>query len=158
MATGEKVQAGDVFAIPLDGDEVIVGQVLNVRSDAEFLVAVMEGTCRQEDAMAVAASRPPVLMGLTLDALFHHGRWLHVGRSEPRPDIAMPTFKVALAPGHFVEESVDGTRLRDLADSDAEALPYRKVVAPIRIDKAAKALAGQEPWESHYDPLLVGSA
>jgi hypothetical protein len=158
MATREKVRAGDVFAIPIDDDQVAVGQVLNVRMGTELLVAVMEGTCRREDAVTVAATRAVLLMGLTMDALLHHGRWLLVGHSEPRRDVPTPTFKVSVAPGRFVEESLDGTKVRDFPASEGERLPYRTVVAPIRIDKAAKALLGMEAWQPHYDALLLDEA
>lgn len=156
MATSGGVRAGDVFVIPVEDEEVAVGQVLNVRLGAELLVAVMQGTCRRDEAMIVARSRAVVLMGLTMDALLHHGRWIVVGHSEPRRDVPMPTFKVAVAPGRFVEESLDGSKVRDVSRSEAERMPFRKVVAPIRIDKAAKALLGFEPWEPHYDGLLLG--
>jgi hypothetical protein len=150
-----RITEGTVFGLPLDELRSAVGQVLNVRLSSELLVVVFSGTAAHGDEMEVARSSPPALLGLTLDALFHHGRWPVVGVMEPRVDVERPTFKVALGtPGRFVEESVEGAVLRDLSPVEAASMPYRKTVAPIRIDKATKALHGLEPWEDRYNDLL----
>ena len=153
MGAHSAVRTGDVFVIPLEDDEVAVGQILDMRGGTELLAAVFEDACRRNEAMQCAATGKVVLLGLTLDALLHHGRWVVVGNAPPRRDIPTPTFKIALAPDEFVEEAFDGTTLRRLSPEETDDLPFRTVVAPIRIDKATRALHGIEPWEAHYDPL-----
>jgi hypothetical protein len=147
---------GDVFVIPLVEDSVAVGQVLAERvRGMELLVGVFAGAHQSDQAMHVASSAPFALLGSTLDALFMHDRWQVVGRTKPRRDVRLPTFKVAVAPGQFIEEAWDGTRLRDLPPGEANNWAFRKVVAPIRIEKAIKAMLGLAEWNEAYDALLA---
>ncbi|WP_284530450.1 hypothetical protein [Microbacterium sp. T2.11-28] len=39
------------------------------------------------------------------------------------------------------------------SDLEIEQLPYRKVVAPVRLERALRAAHGLEPWLDHYDEL-----
>ncbi len=41
-----------------------------------------------------------------------------------------------------------------MSSSQADALPYRTVVAPVRVDKATRALHDEADWQPAYDALL----
>lgn len=48
-----------------------------------------------------------------------------------------------------------GARRRAATPIEADALPNRKVVAPVRLEKALRALLGLEPWLDAFDELRV---
>jgi hypothetical protein len=148
------VKVGSIFLIPLATGQAMCGQVLRVGK--VLTVVVFAEATSPDHALAHAESAQPALLCQTFDALLHHKRWPVVGHLPARTDFPMPTFKVSVGtPDNVIEEDIDGTRLRSLSPAEAEALPFRKVVAPIRLDKAAKAMNGEGTWEPEYDSLLL---
>jgi hypothetical protein len=68
----------------------------------------------------------------------------------PPPPI---TCKEATPDGSFVTIDHTGRVLRRLDEIEAAELPFRSVVAPIRIQNAFAALHGAESWNSKYEEL-----
>jgi hypothetical protein len=56
-------------------------------------------------------------------------------------------------PGAFDVVDYAGERRRRATDDEAESLPFRTIVAPIRLEKALRALHDLEPWDDVYDEL-----
>lgn len=107
------------------------GQVLP--SGKVLTVVMFAGATSPDQALAHVESAQPALLCQTFDALLHHKRWPVIGHLPARTDIPMPTFKVSIGtPDNVIEEDIDGNRLRVLSPTEADALPFRKVVAPIR--------------------------
>jgi hypothetical protein len=88
-----------------------------------------------------------------MDALLHHGYWQVIGNAPVDGTISFPAYKEATAPGVFdVVDHLDTSRRRATPE-EADRLPFRKVVAPIRVQHAFEALHGMRPWSSEYNEL-----
>jgi hypothetical protein len=155
----QSLRPGDIFALAHEAGVASAGQLLD-KSGEQLLVLVMEGGCPDDpEAVSEAAlSGRPMLLGITLDALFVHGRWKVAGNAAQRTDVIYPTFAVAVAPGDYVRETFHGDQLGRIADVEVDSLPPRKVVAPIRIERAARAQRGLGPWLPQYESLLIHRA
>jgi len=46
-----------------------------------------------------------------------------------------------------------GTRRRRATKAEATSLPYRRIVAPVRLERALKASLGLEQWLEAYEEL-----
>ena len=154
-----RFQVGDIFTIPIDEDRVGYGQIVAPfrESGGHFYLAVFDGAYRRDadpDLEAVVGE-PLVLLALSMDALLVHGHWQVVGRREVDPnEIPFPAYKEGVSPpGTFNVVDYTGERRRRASDEETESLPFRSVVAPIRLEKALRALHGIEPWDDVYDAL-----
>jgi hypothetical protein len=47
----------------------------------------------------------------------------------------------------------EGVRRRRATEREVESLPFRTVVAPVRLEKALRAWRGLEPWLDAFDEL-----
>src|SRR5206468_1171250 len=84
----------------------------------------------------------------------HNGDWPIIGSHAVSPHIPMPAYRVDVgSPPVAVVEDWTGTRSRLASQAEAELLPSRKVVAPVRIEKAVKAKHGVLPWDESYSAL-----
>lgn len=141
-----KLRVGDVFSVPLEGERVGYGQIVASWGDsgAHFYFAIFEGVYSAEDVpdleAVVAAS--VVLLALSMDALLFHGHWRLVGHCEvDESAIPWPAYKEGVSPpGTFDVVDFRGRRRRRATDEETERLPFRSVVAPIRVEKALRAL------------------
>jgi Immunity protein 26 len=154
-----KLRVGDVFSIPVDDDRVGYGQIVSTwgESGGQFYFAVFDGAYpsdEEPDFEAVLAN-PVILLALSMDALLVHGHWQVFGNAEVDLDrIPWPAYKEGVSPpGAFDVVDASGQRRRSAADDEAARLPFRTVVAPIRVEKAFRALNGTEPWDEAYDAL-----
>jgi hypothetical protein len=48
-----------------------------------------------------------------------------------------------------------GERRRAATAAEAASLPIRKIVAPVRLERALRAALGMEPWLEPFDELRV---
>jgi hypothetical protein len=154
-----KFEVGDVFSIPLADDRVAYGQIVASygQSGGHFYFAIFGGLFPRKaepDIDAVVAA-PVVLLALSMDALLQHGHWkvvrnVDVGESRFR----WPAYKEGVyPPGTYEVVDHTDTRRRPANPAEVERLPYRTIVAPIGVEKALRALHGEEPWEDEYDEL-----
>lgn len=90
-----------------------------------------------------------------MDALLVHGHWRVVGhRDVDEGAIPWPAYKVGVSPpGAYEVIDYTGNRRRAASDEEVERLQFREVVAPIRVEKALRALHGQDPWVDDYEAL-----
>jgi hypothetical protein len=66
----------------------------------------------------------------------------------------LPAFKVAIGgPEDMYVEDFSGQKRRPATHAEAEILPYRTVVAPVRLERALRAKFGLAPWLEAYSDL-----
>jgi hypothetical protein len=154
-----RLNVGDVFSIPVDDDRVGYGQIVAPwgESGGHFYFAVFDGVYPAESApdLDTVLSERLVLLALSLDALLVHRHWKVLAHREVDASaIPWPAYKEGVSPpGAFDVVDASGRRRRPASNEEAARLPFRTVVAPIRIEKALRALNGTEPWHDVYDEL-----
>ena len=154
-----KLRVGDLFSIPIGDERVGYGQIVArwSESSGHFYFAVFDGVYPADEVPDPASivSSPLLLLALSLDALLFHGHWRVVGHRDV-DESAIPWaayIEGVSPPGTFDVVDHSGTRRRRAAQDEIERLPFRSVVAPIRVEKALRALHGEEPWDDAYDAL-----
>lgn len=156
-----RVSIGDVFEIPLDERRKVYGQVVGkYRNDAYYL-AVFDRVLDREQSppLELAVDAPLSLLALSFDAKLAAGHWPIVGRADVADDMPLPAYKEAVgSPDNIQVVDYSGTRRRPATADEARALPNRTLVAPIRLEKALRALQELEPWRSDYEALLPNEA
>jgi hypothetical protein len=154
-----KLSVGDVFSVPIDADRVGYGQIVSPwgESGGHFYFAIFDWVGSADEAPDIDAivSAPLLLLALSMDALLFHQHWRVVGHHDVDGSaIPWPAYKEGVSPpGAFDVVDFTGTRRRPATDDEVERLPFRKVVAPIRVEKALRALRGDDPWDDGYDAL-----
>ena len=156
MARRKRLRVGDVFTIPIDDERVGYGQVVHDFGQGHYYFVVFkEAFARDEEPEldAVLAGRL-ALLALSLDALLYHDHWQVVGHRGVNPErLPLPAYKEGVSPGKYEVVDYTGERRRDAAAAEVDELPFRAVVAPIRVEKALRALHGLEDWNEAYDEL-----
>jgi hypothetical protein len=153
------LQVGDVFTLPIDDERVGYGQIMAPwgGSGGQFYFGIFDRVYPRHDSLDLDAVvvEPLVLLALSLDALLLRGHWGVVGRRQvDSGDVPWPAYKEAVSPpGTFDVVDYTGQRRRRATEGEAERLPFRTVVAPIRVEKALRALNELEPWDDVYAEL-----
>jgi hypothetical protein len=147
---------GDVFTIPLDDERVGHGQVVGgFGSDAYFFALFDSARMRGQEVDLDALVREPVaFLGLSFDAKIAAGEWAIVGNRPVADDMPLPAFKEMVgSPDRVDVVDFSGDRRRPAIGEEAEWLPNRKIIAPVRLEKALRAKFGLEPWTEAYAAL-----
>lgn len=154
------LSVGDVFVVPVGDGRTAIGQVVGTYGNDAYFFAIFERVFESEvgEEQAMEALADPVrFLALSLDAKLHAGHWTIVGNAPVGAAVELPAYKEAIGrPGQVDVVDHSGTRRRPATPSEAAALPNRKVVAPVRLEKALRASLGLEPWTEAYDELRVG--
>jgi hypothetical protein len=150
---------GDVFIIPIGDGLAAVGQVVGVYLKNAYYFAIFDTVfpIDQAKGRAVDSVRArPLLLALSLDAKLHAGDWTIVGSAPVAADAPLPAYKETVhTPDRVDVVDHSGTRRRAATATEAEVLPNRKVVAPVRLERALRAWLGMEPWSTAFDELRV---
>lgn len=151
---GINAKVGDVFLIPLDETSCVGGQVISIRDENEFYLAVFgQRLSKDETDPETATSGAPKLLGLSFDAKLWHGHWPIIGNLiEKVGAYPQPNYKVRIA-GVLSFESRDATVTRPITDEEAKILEYRGVSDAAVIENAIKAIFGIGEWSEHYDDI-----
>jgi Immunity protein 26 len=152
-----RLSIGDVFQLPLDSSRVGYGQIVGSYERSAYWFAIFERPYEfgeRPDVADVVRGRI-ALLGLSLDALLYHKRWEIVGNA-PVGQIEWPTYKESVAPDVFEAVDHTGSMRRPATPEEADRLPYRSVVAPMRLQNAFRALHGAAEWNEEYDKLRYG--
>jgi hypothetical protein len=151
------LKRGDVFTVPIGDGRAGVGQVVAKYLRNAFLFAIFDYLVPSEEASLSATNglrAPVLLLALSFDGKVHAGHWKVVGSAPIRSDIPLPAYKEAVSQqGRLDIVDVTGELRRPATDAEAARLPNRKIVAPVRLERALRAHAGLEPWLDAYDEL-----
>jgi hypothetical protein len=159
-----RLKVGDVFSVPLDDRRFGLGQVVaTYGKDAYFFARFASAFARDEQLDPEQAVRAPVaLLALSLDAKIAAGDWVVLGNQLVAGDMPLPAFKEMVGgPDRVDVVDFSGERRRRAQGEEASWLPNRKIVAPVRPEKALKAKHSLEPWNDAYaalEPSLATTA
>ncbi|WP_143030251.1 hypothetical protein [Pseudonocardia oroxyli] len=138
------------------GDEYVSPAQIVADYKHAIYLAVYERVARsREGLLGAIVNLEVVLLGLTFDALIENGDWSPLGATEVPEGVPLPAYREAVGfpPKTFVVDH-SGRRRRLATHEEELLLPTRKMVAPIRIERALRALYGFGEWSPKYDSLL----
>jgi hypothetical protein len=152
-----KPQVGDIFIVPTGDGRAGIGQVVGAYGKDAYFFAIFDLVLPVD----VAAERAPealscsvLLLALSLDAKLHAGHWTIVAHGPVDASIPLPAYKEAVGRStKFDVVDYTGDRRRPATRLEVETLPNRKVVAPVRLEKALQASLGLELWLEAFDEL-----
>ena len=155
----KKLSIGEIFLIPTGGDHFALGQVVGVYGgNAYYLVTFKRRLGRGSltpAGLSESQASDPEMIALTLDARFHSGDWEVVGLLPVTKMVSLPDSIECDAEGKLWVVDHAGSILRPALTREDLLLPYRKIVAPIRLENALKARDGNANWRAEYDELLI---
>lgn len=153
----KKLRTGDVFTVPIDDATFGIGQVVATYDKGGYFLAIFDTVVQRpvQVDLEAATTEAVLFLTLSLDAKIAAGHWEVIGHAPVSPKIPLPAYKEAVGRPDRID-IVDYTgNIRRPANSDeAEKLPNRSIVAPVRLEKALKAKHGLEPWNDAYDRLI----
>jgi hypothetical protein len=159
-----RLRLGDVFTVPVDEARVGLGQVVaEYAHPGYFFFAVFEPVFSPDalPELGEVVTQPVALLALSMDAKVVAGHWVVVGNVPVAPDVPLPAYKETVGiPDRVFVVDHSGTRRRPARAGEAEWLPNRSVVAPVRLEKALRAKHGLMPWTDAYaalEPTRVGT-
>lgn len=155
--TTHVTRVGDVFSLPVHGDLWGYGQVVATYGQHNYYFAVFEKIHRSKINFnpTLPVDDSIAFLALSLDVLLEIGRWRTLATASLPEHLPLPAYRKSYAGEVPRVEVVDfsGKLRRPSTSVEASLLPSRVVVAPIRLEKAFKALHGLVPWDSDYDRL-----
>lgn len=158
--TGPKLKLGDVFTVPIDDSRAGVGQIVATDPPSEYYFAIFDavvpaGSTDIDDAL----TQRVLFLQLSLDAKLYHRHWTVVAHRPVAADMPLPAFKEYYGtPDRVDVVDYSGRLRRPATEAETELLPYRKTVAPVRLEKALRAKHGLEPWHEAYADLAPDEA
>ncbi|HUR14496.1 MAG TPA: Imm26 family immunity protein [Mycobacteriales bacterium] len=148
---------GDIFEVPIDESRRGFGQVIAAYQQDAYYLAIFDRAYARDrmlpDLGHVAADRI-ALLALSFDAKVKAGHWRVVGAQSVPDEVPLPAYTVAVGePDDVWVEDYSGQRRRRASPGEAEFYLHRSFVAPVRLEKALRALHELEPWQDHFDDL-----
>jgi hypothetical protein len=160
MAKKIKLEFGDVFSIPLDGNEFGFGQVMSPynKKSGGFMIGVFNykaSIIKNLDLNKLCSSEL-LFLGLTFDAKIYHNDWIVIGNHINNLDsIKKPYFKIGIMPNELYMVNYKGEIIKEITEDVFNNLMYLTEIAPIRYENALKAHFGLQDWKKEdYDKLL----
>jgi hypothetical protein len=151
-----RLKTGDIFSVPIDESRVGVGQIVATYGKSNYYFAIFDVVAPDvaQINLDTATSGGVLFLALSMDAKLYVGHWTVVGNRPVSELMPLPAFKVAVSgPEDMYVEDFSGQKRRPASEPEAELLPYREVVAPVRLEKALRAKHGLEPWVEAYTDL-----
>lgn len=151
-----RIRTGDVFVVRLDDARVVFGQVVAKYQDDGYYFALFDKAYPRAvwPALSDVVSDRVAILALSLDGKIAAGHWEIVGNEPVPTDLPLPAYKETVGTPDRVDiVDYSGERRRRAVGGEVDLLPNRKVVAPVRLEKALRALHGLEPWREAYQEL-----
>jgi hypothetical protein len=150
-----------VFTVPVVDAHAGIGQVVGKYLKDAYYLAIFERLVPTAEAPKLIdqALRSRVLfLALSFDAKVNAGHWAVIGNRPVSQDVPLPAYKESVGASARVDVvDFSGERRRPASETEAERLPNRTFVAPVRLEKALRAKAGIEPWHEEYTGLAPES-
>ena len=151
------IHEGTVLAIPVDGREAALAQVVaQYASDGCLLIAVFAPSVAKvhEISPSQIEGRELALLSLTFDAKIVNGDWPVIGIAPVRADIPLPAYRVASGhPDNVLIEDFSGSRSRPAEPEELDRVPLRRMVSPAVLEMATKAFHGSGEWLPGFEGL-----
>lgn len=154
-----RLKVGDLFTIPLNGEEVGFGQIVARPNKATLIIVVYDLRSKVSESynLEKVGSSNVLLLGYTLDAKLYHKHWEIIGNN-PVKDVEMPIYKVGIPPGDIFITNYKGEVIRSCTVEEFDQLIYLTVIAPVRYENAVKAYFGLQEWiDEDYNKILYKS-
>jgi hypothetical protein len=149
-----RLVVGDVFTVPIDLQRSGIGQVVGTYLDDGYYFAIYDVVVTDAADLPDVSSLGVLFLALSLNAKIAVGHWKVVGWQPVPADMPLPAFKVFNGPdAKYYVENFDDTARRPATADEVDLLPNRKVVAPVRLEKALQAKHGIRPWLEAYTDL-----
>lgn len=152
----KKFRVGDVFTVPVDESRISVGQIVGKHTEHGYYFAAFDTFYSRDEPLDIdkAISHRLLFLILSLDAKLFHGDWTVFGNRQVSKDIPLPAYKeeIQSADDVYVVDYT-GTKKRPATNEEADLLPFRKFIAPVRLEKALRAKAGLAPWIEAYSEM-----
>lgn len=142
-----KARLGDVFQVPVSGDEQVYGQVIGQDGPQHLVVLFRSNSGSVEDAIASGIE----LAGIVFDAKFRNGDWPIVANVPP-VKVKAPWFVL----GHeglenLRLENFDRSEMRMVRPAEAARHRHRHISYPMALQWAAEATRGRREWNPDLD-------
>lgn len=156
--TQKKPKIGDVFLIPAT-NKLLFPAVVVEKYFSELYIGVLKIQVTNPAELELDELRIDEdtlsLLALTLDAKIRNGNWRYVGHMKvDRHTVPLPAYKIEMNDSTFIEDYTSRRR-RIASNEEMNRLNYRKTIAPVRIEKALRAMKGQDEWHDQYEELLI---
>jgi hypothetical protein len=146
-------RASDIFEMLLPDGRLAYGVAVIGGGTPYIIVLKSVHTARPD--LSLLITDEIALVGRTMDALIHHGRWPIVGTGyRDRGDVPYPNWKV-LVEGRLMVTDFSGTPLRPITPEEDQLLDFRFSQSPIAFQNAMESLHGLRDWRSEDDKLTV---
>jgi hypothetical protein len=145
-----------VFSVPLDDRRFGLGQVVGTFGKDAYFLALFEPAFTRGEQLDLeqVVQGAVAFLALSFDAKIAAGDWVVIGNQPVSADTPLPAYKEMVGgPDRVDVVDFSGERRRRAQGEEAEWLPNRKIVAPVRLEKALKAKHGLEPWKAAYAAL-----
>jgi hypothetical protein len=152
----DRLRLGDVFVLSLDDERIGIGQVVATYRDDAYFFALFSPAYERDQLpdLRDVLQEPIAVLALSLDAKVAVGDWIVIGNLPVADDIPLPAYKEMVGSPERVDVvDFSGEQRRPARGEEAEWLPNRKVVAPVRLERALRARHGLEPWLEAYAAL-----
>src|SRR5689334_9061443 len=111
------------------------GQVVALYGNHELFFAIFDKAYPRtaEPLLSDVVADRIAFLSLSLDAKLYVGHWVVLGNQPVREDVPLPAFKEAVGtPDRIDVVDYAGKQRRRASSDEAEILPYRTTVAPVR--------------------------
>ena len=156
-----ELAVGDIFSLALSNGEVGHGFIADIhpqsRKTPTPYIAIFKPDANPMDTGKSFGPDHFLLVGWTMDALFHHKRWSVVGCSEKPDTLPRPHFQVGIDSVRYVTDFY-GTPLRKASKAEVEFYDLQSFSAPIGFQNAYEAVLGLREWEERFDRLTIAHA
>jgi hypothetical protein len=152
-----RLAVGDVFVLPVGDGRAGVGQIVGTYGKDAYYFSIFDAVMPLDEApdrASEALTARLLLLALSMDAKLHAGHWTVAMRASVAANVPLPAYKEDVGfPPRVEVVDYSGTKRRPATPVEAETLPNRKIVAPVRLEKALRASLGLEPWLDIFDEL-----